>query len=297
MLIQTPELNLEQLAALDCLSGECKQTDGNLPAIYRHLLEKHRGRPSSILCYAPPMPRDIKKLIGFLGAFFFHEKTCEIAIMVAPPFRRKGIAAQMLKALLPLLKSEYVDTVTFSSPHNLNDTWFSIMGMQYQGSEFQMQRAHHDVVNIHDTSAHIRSATQADIPFLCAIDIACFADQKTDMPAHIQGLLNDPSITLFILEQNNIPIGKAHMNWQPDGVRLTDIAVLPALQGRGLGTSLVSHCINHALSNNKPDIRLDVETGNKKALGLYTRLGFTMINAHDYWNISELGLTAFLSHL
>ena len=288
MLIQTSELDHNQLAAIDALSAECKHTDGNMIAIYRHLLVKDRGRPSNILYYHK------QRLTGFLGAFFFHEKICEIAVMVAPTSRRHRVASRMLNAVLALLYAEGIERVVFSSPHGLNDHWFPALNLSFQGSEFQMQRHARDPLPIQTSSTHIRIANDDDIPALCAIDKACFSSQKTDMPARFHSLLHDPEMCLFIINQDDVTLGKAHLTWQPTGARLSDVGITPSAQGRGLGTALLTHCINHALAANKSTIVLDVEPTNTQALGLYTRLGFTMTNAHDYWNIDRLGLTAFL---
>ena len=309
MLIQTPELGKQQLAALDLLCADCKATDGNVVAIYRHLLGKNRGRPSNLLYYQ-------QTLTAFLGAYFFQENACEIALMVAPEFRHQGIASLMLTALLPLLKSEGIDRLIFSSPHGLNDNWLPASGLCYQGSEFQMQRYSHEPIAGCDPTPHIRLATQADIPALCAIDTACFSTQTANMSARYENLLTDPALCLFVIHQgDDTPVGKAHITWQATGARLSDIATIPYAQGRGFGSALLTHCINYALASNKPDIILDVEATNKHALGLYTRHGFTINNAHDYFcfersrvqnlscgstqisNTQKFGLTAFLNHL
>lgn len=297
MLLQTPELDHQQLLALDELCTACKKTDGNLIAIYRHLLGKNRGRLSNILRYAAP-PKSSghpQTLSGFLSVFFFYEKSCEISLMVAPKFRRQGIATRMLKAIWPLIESEGVETLVFSLPHGLNDAWLLAMGLRYQNSEFQMQLTEQHPEG--SVNACVRVATLADISALCAIDAACFSTHGIDMPSRFHLLLNDPAHCLFIITQDNVPVGKAHLNWQTRGARLSDIAIIPDAQQRGLGSALLAHCIHHALHANKPDIFLDVEATNKQALGLYTRLGFTINNALDYWKIDKFGLTDFLHHL
>ncbi len=305
MLIQTAELDNQQLAELDGLSATCKTIDGNVTAIYRHLLGKNRGRPSNRLYYAARRPEhvrdDVAQLAGFLGAFFFYEKSCEVSLMIAPAYRRQGIATRMLKAIWPLLESEGINTLVFSSPHGLNDDWFAALGLSYFGSEFEMQLA--DKLQLMDKlqpeipNITIRAATLADIPALCTIDAACFLAHGIDMPSRLYLLLNDPAHAIFIINQDAIPIGKAHINWQPKGARLSDIAIIPSLQGLGLGSILIAHCIHHIMTTNGSDIVLDVETSNKQALGFYTRLGFTINNAVDYWRIPTIGLTNFLSPL
>ena len=90
---------------------------------------------------------------------------------------------------------------------------------------------------------------------------------------------------IILAFKNNQLIGKAHLRWEKKSTTLSDIAIIPAHQGNGYGTALIAHCINHSLSEGTTLINLDVETHNLKALNLYTRLGFMIQNACDYWSI------------
>ena len=272
------------------MCAECKKVDKNGVAIYPHLLGRNRGRPANVLYYED-------RLVGFLGAFFFHANECEIGMMVAPQSRQKGIASRLLEAIRPLIQSEGVDTLVFSVPHGFYRDELTARGLVYEGSEYQMHRNTLEPSVINDPSYFVRLATLADITTLFVIDEACFPGEKIGMPARILSLLNDPSVSLFLIHQNGVPVGKAHLNWQDNGVRLSDIGVMPDAQRRGIGGVLLAHCVNHALSEKKTDIWLDVEAKNQQALGLYTRQGFTIENAHDYWSIHEFGLTAFLHPL
>lgn len=291
MLIQTPQLDLSQQRELDALCMECKQTDGNVVAIYPHLLKKNRGRPASVLYY------DKERLIGFLGAFFFQSNACEIGLMIAPPHRRQGIASRLIQAIRPLLQSENVQNLIFSVPQGSHANTLMARGFHYQGSEYQMHRTSQEAAITTGPLLPVRQATDADLTTLAAIDQACFIGEKTGMLARILSQLNDPTVCIFLIHQNGVPVGKAHINWQTDGARVSDIGVLPYAQGQGIGGMMLTHCINHILMEKKYHICLDVESKNQHALGLYTRLGFKIDNAHDYWSIREFALTAFLHAL
>ncbi len=291
MLIQTAQLDHAQQLELEALCAECKRGDGNVVAVYPHLLGKNRGRPANVLYY------DKDQLVGFLGAFFFQTNACEIGLMVAPAYRRKGIASHLLHAIRPLLQSESVNTLRFSIPQGLYTDDLSARGFHYQGSEYQMHRDSTNPAVATGPLSIVRLATMADLPTLLAIDQACFPGEKIGMPARIITQLNDPGICLFLIHQNGVPVGKAHLNWQDKGARLSDIGILPHAQGKGIGGVLLAYCINYALLEKKYDLWLDVESKNQHALGLYTRLGFEIDNAHDYWSIYEFGLTAFLRPL
>lgn len=286
MYIQTHQLDTKQLLDLDALCAWCKSHDGNVVSVYRHLIEHYRGRPANILCYEQTM-------VGFLAAFFFQEKQCELAIMVAPTARYKKIASQLLQRIYPLLESEHVETVVFSTPQGLNDAWFLSKQLQYEHSEYHMQRLSSEPILNSSSNLPIRLATINDIDCLCQIDAVCFSNQSPDISSRFYENLHDPNQSLFVIEYNQTLIGKAHIHWQETSVRLTDIAIIPEYQGRGFGSVLLEYCINYVLSMNKCIIHLDVETHNKHALGLYTRLGFHISNATDYWQMHMSDLTAF----
>ena len=133
-----------------------------------------------------------------------------------------------------------------------------------------------------------RTAIADDIPLLCTFDDACFPGKQTDSTERFQHLIDGREYQILIVYQNSRPIGKAHLRWLDNGATLSDIAILPAKQGQGLGTALITYCINLALSEGKPHLNLDVETHNERALKLYTKLGFVTQNACDYWAI-EVG--------
>lgn len=287
MFIQTHQLDEKQLLDLDSLCALCKKTDGNIVAVYRHLIEKYRTRPANILYYEETM-------VGFLAAFFFQEKQCELALMVDPKYRQKKIATDLFKSIRPLLEQEAIDTLVFSSPHGLNNAWFLSKNLQYQHSEYHMLRVSNTPIKNNLLNLSIRLATMNDINYLCEIDDACFENQSPDMLNRFYQVLHDSNQCIFVIEHNHALIGKAHINWQDNGARLTDIAVIPAYQGRKFGQNLLAYCINYVLSMNKCIIHLDVETHNKHALGLYTRLGFHISNATDYWQMQAFDLTAFL---
>ena len=279
MLIQNHQLTQQQLFDLDHLCNECKSEDGNIVAIYKHYLSQNRPRLCNMLYYHK------KKLIGFLSTFFFYKDACEITVMVKPNFRGQGIASHMIKKILPLIREENLGSLIFSTPHDLNNDWLSKHGFQYLHSEYQMQLLQHYPLSIANQSLVIRLATQSDLAIICAIDHACFESPQPDLPIHIQNLLYDPNYKIFIAELAGVPIGKAHLDIKPETTRLTDIAILPKFQKRGFGSNMLTYCINYSLMANQSNLSLNVETKNQQALKIYTRLGFKVNNAYDFWTI------------
>jgi ribosomal protein S18 acetylase RimI-like enzyme len=289
MLNTTNQLNTQQLKELEQLKIICKKTDGSIPNLYTHLLMQERRLPTIVLYY------EKEQLIGFLSVYFFYDDAVEVALLVHPKTRRKGIAKKLVKKILPLILENNYFKLIFSSPAHLNDRWLPGLAFSYKHSEYYMER--HDLNPLLDKRNHLvfRTATLEDIPQLCVLDEACFHKTPTELNSRFQHILSERDYQIILAFDKGQLIGKAHLRWQKHGATLSDIAVFPEKQGHGLGTALITHCINYALSEGKPDLDLDVETHNKKALNLYTRLGFLTQNACDYWEIETNQLHKFLN--
>lgn len=294
MLICLNELSVTQLADIERLLLKCKEHDGNSIPIYKHLIEKKHPVPCNVLYYRND------ELVGYLRSFFFFEDACEITLMVAPKFRRKRIATQLLETIIPVMKNEFVTKLIFSSPPKLHDEWFKSLGLIYRNSEYHMQYKLKNQSTIKPKPAKIRYATTDDIKDLCVIDSFAFPNKKAEPEAIFHNLLHTHNCEIFVLTLDDKVIGKAHIFTESDKVRLTDIGIHPDYRAQGFGTSLIKHCINHCLLRNKTNIVLDVETNNDGALKLYKNLGFEITNSHDYWytppNQENYGLNTIIQN-
>ena len=256
--------------------------------MFTHILSQHRAFPASFLYY------EQQALIGFLSAYFFYDDAVEVSLLVHPLYRKQGIAKQLLQAIIPLVQFHNYTKLIFSTPTNLNNKWLLGYGYVYSHSEYYMERT--ELTPILDTNRNLtfKSATAEDIDTLCTLDELCFPQKHGDLPHRFEHLLDSREYELFVAFHHETPIGKAHIRWENEGATLSDIAITPQQQGKGFGTALIAHCINQALSEGKPAINLDVETHNKRALNLYTRLGFAVHNACDYWVIETDKLTSLI---
>lgn len=279
MIKNTNQINKQQLQELKQLADLCKKTDGSIPNLYTHILTQQRAFPASLLYY------EQGQLIGFLSAYFFYDEAVEISILVHPDHRNKGIAIEMTRRILPLIQLQNYFIIIFSAPAHLHNKWLTAYNYAYLHSEYFMERSDLNPILEYNPTLTFRPATSNDIPELCMLDELCFPQKHGDLPNRLQHVLDDREYLLMLALQGNIIIGKAHLRWQAEGATLSDIAIHPSMQGKGFGTALIAHCINHALSEGKPKLNLDVETHNQRALNLYTRLGFVTQNACDFWSI------------
>lgn len=281
MIITNNQLDEQQVANLKQLSSYCHEVDGSTPNTYLHLLIQPRALPANLLYF------NKEQLVGFLSYYFFYDDGVEIALLVHPGYRRKGIARELINHALPVLRSYNVKKLIFTSPTKKNSTWLEANGFMPLHSEYNMIR--NELSPLLDMNNHdltFRNATMHDLTTLQALDEACFPKKHPESPEHFQNLLRDRQYEIVVALKESTPIGKAHIRWENNSTILSDIAILPKFQGKGFGTALIAHCINRSLSHGKVHISLDVETHNLRALDLYTRLGFQIQNACDYWEIN-----------
>lgn len=288
MLIFNSQLNQTQLREVQELTASCRETDGSSPPLYPHILEQKRANDSNLLFF------EEDKLLGFLSVYFFYANACEVTVIIAPSHRRQGIAKRLLQTVMPLLLAKQMDTLLFATPTAVNERWLSQLGFSYHNSEYQMQRHSYEPILMTKQRLQIRKASEKDIFDLCTIDELCFPEEQDDMLTRFNSLLEENNYTILLAFYQGRAIGKAHIRWQTDSAILSDIAILPHSQGQGLGSELLSFCINHALSLGTTKLILDVETSNHNALNLYMRHDFKTINATDYWAISTDKLHALL---
>jgi ribosomal protein S18 acetylase RimI-like enzyme len=136
----------------------------------------------------------------------------------------------------------------------------------------------------------LRPAVDADAGFLQAL----YASTRDDLrqlplpPAQVEQLIamqqrihEDgqravyPHAEVLILEQDGIAAGKAVLDTLGRDWRLVELALLPALRGRGLGAALLAALQARARAQGA-SIGLAVLRTNAPALRLYQRAGFVI---------------------
>lgn len=280
MFTQTNHLTGQQLYQVGQLLEICQTADGHFIPIYPHILQQPRNGPYSIL-YEDAQGH----LLGFLSVFFFYDEAVEAAVMVHPQHRQKGLATRMLHQIVPLITSKNVSRIIFSAVPAQDGACLTRRHGTYLNSEYLMKRTTLQAAPT-DERLIITKAAAQDIPFLCAVDSACFSNPPENKHNRFRQVLHDESYCIFIASFNGTPVGKAHIRWQQDGAYLSDIAIIPAQQKQGFGRALLAHCIQTALSQNKPNLSLEVETHRKNALKLYQSFDFKIINVCDFWSTS-----------
>lgn len=102
---------------------------------------------------------------------------------------------------------------------------------------------------------------------------------------HRHYLAHYPHAQWLVIEHEHAPVGRIYLEEMPSEIRLMDVAIVPALRGRGAGTALMRALISHADQIGLA-ISLHVEPQNP-ALQLYRRLGFAEVETRGYYLFME----------
>jgi ribosomal-protein-alanine N-acetyltransferase len=119
---------------------------------------------------------------------------------------------------------------------------------------------------------HIRPMIEADLAAVLAIEQASFPSPwKRD---HFLHEISAPYSFPFVAESNGILAGYACLTSLFEEAQILNIAVDPALRGRGIARMLLERAFALAREKGAEVMELEVRTSNAAAITLYEQCGF-----------------------
>ena len=119
-----------------------------------------------------------------------------------------------------------------------------------------------------------RTRSEKDLDDILAIEQASFSNPWTRQ-MYVRELQNPDVSFLYVLRMPGDGIGAFCSFWLVlDEVHVNNLAVRPDLQGKGLGTMLLTHVLRAGADRGAERATLEVRRSNAPARRLYERLGF-----------------------
>jgi [ribosomal protein S18]-alanine N-acetyltransferase len=126
----------------------------------------------------------------------------------------------------------------------------------------------------------LEAATAEDVPALVALEQACFSQPWT--ARNFRDAMADPERGLLLVLRSPFPPGDparglvAYCSFQTvvDEMHIHNVAVAPALQGRGLGRRILAMALAIGARRGAERALLEVRQSNWAAQRLYRSLGF-----------------------
>jgi ribosomal protein S18 acetylase RimI-like enzyme len=224
---------------------------------------------------------DGDRLLGFLGIYTHSAPTIELAGMVDPAARRRGIGTALLDAGRRLCQQREHASVLLVVPRN------SVTGRSLaqrrngilDHSEHALQLLGEPAEVPADPRVTVRTASPADQPAVRELLRLGFGWEPPEAAGR------DPNTV--VVERGGRLIGTARVIREDDRAGVYGFVVHPAHQGRGVGRDVLHRLCRKALADGATAVHLEVATDNDRALNLYTSLGFRPVITEDYYALPD----------
>lgn len=132
----------------------------------------------------------------------------------------------------------------------------------------------------------IRDMTPEDVDDVLKIEQACFHVPWT-RNMFLEELAQDISV-YRVVEIDGTPVAYMGMYQVADEGHITNVAVMPDYQRRGIANSLIREFVDIAQERRLCLLTLEVRVGNSGAIRLYEKHGFTRVGVRPrYYENSE----------
>jgi ribosomal protein S18 acetylase RimI-like enzyme len=230
-----------------------------------------------------------RRLLGFLGIYSHSAPVLELAGMVDPEFRRRGIGTALLDEALHVC-GERAHTATLLVVPRMSVAGRALAlrrGGTLDHSEHALRLLGQPSDVRADPLVTIRAATPQDLPAVDELLNLGFGwrptapdDAGNDGPASV-----DPNI--LVVERQNALIGTVRLIREGDTAGVYGFVIHPDHQGRGIGRDVLHRLCLAARAGGAKSVNLEVATDNDRALNLYTSLGFTQVTTEDYYALPD----------
>ncbi|MGH2914488.1 MAG: GNAT family N-acetyltransferase [Solirubrobacteraceae bacterium] len=273
MLEQAAGLTSRALQAIAELERQVVEADGGrLKLEWGNLRGRSGDRVEDLLWW------EGERLLGFLGIYGFGDSP-ELAGMVAPQSRRRGIGAALLDGAVALCRerSDRQPLLVVPRQSIAGNRLALRRGGTLDHSEHHLVLSGEPTSSPHKPQVSLRPATAADVPLVVSLLEQGFGWSGPDD-------LGDRLERTALIELGGAAVGTLFL--QRDDEQQASIfgfAVEPSLQGRGIGRAALRQACEQLRADGARRIALDVDVANDRALGLYTSIGFTPVTTEDYF--------------
>jgi ribosomal protein S18 acetylase RimI-like enzyme len=222
------------------------------------------------------------RLLGFLGIYDFGYST-ELAGMVSPDARRRGIGTALLDAALPLCSERGGRGPLLIVPrHSVAGKRLALRrGGVPDHSEHALVLSGDPTQGSSEPAIDLRAATGADRPLISRLLEVGFGEPAPDGRSE---RLDSPSERTAVVELSGSPVGTLRVRREGSGeASIYGFVIDPSWQGRGIGRAALRRACEQLRAAGVARIGLEVDVENDRALTLYTSVGFIPIITEDYF--------------
>jgi len=223
-------------------------------------------------------------LVGFVGLYGPGAPQIELAGMVDPGHRRRGIGGELLTAALTLSAAAGAREPLLIVPRE------SVGGRAladrhratFDHSEHALVLDGEPTDGPSDPRLQMRPAERRDVSAIMALMSSGFGFAPPDTAER----LVEEGVRSYVFEREERVIATLRVNIEDDTAGVYGFAVDPEWRGRGIGRDALRRTCRELRERGVRTVGLEVAVENDRALHLYTSLGFQPVITEDYWAIS-----------
>lgn len=265
-----------ELAAVADLERRVVAVDGGRLKLEHPVLRARRGdRVEDVLAW------DGDRLVGFAGTYSWGSADVEMAGMVDPTARRRGLGGQLLDAALALCRGPQALLVVpggSAGGHALARS----RGGQLHHSEHGLVLTGPPSPGSGSLPLCLRPAVPEDAPTIAALLAAGFGGVAADL----EPAAREATAQTQVVELDGVAVGSLRVERDGVDAGVYGLVVHPSRQGRGLGRDVLRRICLALRADGVTRVSLEVATDNDRALGLYTSLGFAPVATEDYYGLT-----------
>jgi ribosomal protein S18 acetylase RimI-like enzyme len=272
-------LSPDQLEAIAALERRVVTHDGGRLKLEWSRLRRRSGeRAEDVLAW------EREELVGFIGLYGPGASQIELAGMVDPAHRRRGIGAALLEAALALSAAAGAREPLLIVPRQ------SVGGRaladrhraRFDHAEHALLLRGEPTDGPSDPLLSMRVAERRDVPAIMSLMSSGFGFAPPDTAER----LAEEGVRSFVFERAGRVVGTLRALLDEDGGSVYGFAVDPQWRGRGIGGDALRRTCRDLRERGASTVGLEVAVENDRALHLYTSLGFEPVITEDYWAIT-----------
>lgn len=218
------------------------------------------------------------RLAGFLGLYVHGPPAVELAGMVDPDHRRRGIGTALLDAALPVCRERRHHPALLIVPRSSTAGRELALhrGAALDHSEHALALTGSPPDGAADPAITVRPATRADAAEILRLLTAGFGEPARDIG-------DDEIPRWLVVERDGTRVGALAVTSHEDTGAVHGFVIDPPWQGQGIGRDVLRRVCIELRQQGGTQVGLEVAVENDHALGLYTSLGFEPVVTEDYY--------------
>ena len=275
MIRATNQLTEKERKAAKALIASCQAYDQTFREPYlSNMLNFDPDMPAFFLYYQEG------ELLGLLTVYA-DDHDVEVAILVAPDYRRKGIARSLFDKFQKEMASYPIRSVTFQTERVFLDYHPDLAShwglVEDEETETWLGRDRTPYALDSRSDVKVLLAEPSYLDEIAQLHHQAFSDPEETLDVsrrYITEALKDSDGLLYILLKEAQVIGVCTVDLSGNNNYLYGLAVAEAYRGQGYGSYLAKSVVNQLIAQNDKSFQIAVEDSNIGAKRLYEKIGF-----------------------